>query len=81
MGIGTSIFLIAVGAILRYAVTVTATGFNLHTIGTILMIVGVIGFALSLAFWSSWGGVRGARRGTIADGGVHRRRVIEDEVV
>jgi hypothetical protein len=46
MGIGTSIFLIAVGA-----------------------------------FWSSWGGVRGLRRGTVADGGVRRRRVIEDEVV
>jgi hypothetical protein len=81
MGIGTSIFLIAVGAILRYAVTVTATGFNLHTIGTILMIVGAIGIALSLAFWSSWGGVGGARRETIANGGVRRRRVVEDEVV
>ncbi len=62
MGLGTSLLLIAVGAILRFAVSVTTTGFNIHTIGVILMIVGVVGLVISLFFWSSWGGV-GARRG------------------
>ncbi|MEY2469268.1 MAG: hypothetical protein QOF21_1966 [Actinomycetota bacterium] len=57
MGIGTSIFLFAVGAILRFAITVNnTTGFNLHTIGNILMIVGAVGALFSLIFWSSWGG-------------------------
>jgi hypothetical protein len=49
MGIGTSIFLIAVGAILRYAVTITVSGVELQTVGLILMIVGIIGLVVSLA--------------------------------
>ena len=49
MGIGTSIMLIAVGAILRYAVTVTVSGIELQTVGLILMIVGIIGLVISLA--------------------------------
>jgi hypothetical protein len=49
MGIGTSIFLIAVGAILRYAVTLTVSGVELQTVGLILMIVGIIGLVISLA--------------------------------
>jgi uncharacterized protein DUF6458 len=49
VGLGTSIFLIAVGAILRYAVTVTVSGVELQTVGLILMIVGVIGLVISLA--------------------------------
>ena len=49
MGIGTSIFLIAVGAILRYAVTATVSGVELETVGLILMIVGIIGLVISLA--------------------------------
>jgi hypothetical protein len=64
MGIGTSLFLLAAGAILTYAVDVQTDGFNLNTIGVILMIVGAIGLVLSLMFWSSWGGVSGARRTT-----------------
>lgn len=56
MGLGTSLFLIAVGAILDYAVDVQTQGFDLHTIGVILMVVGAIGVVLSLVFWSSWGG-------------------------
>jgi hypothetical protein len=60
MGFGTSIFLIAVGAILRFAVSVTTTGFNLHTIGLILIIVGIVSLALSMAFWNSWGGFGGS---------------------
>jgi Domain of unknown function (DUF6458) len=49
MGIGTSIFLIAVGAILRYAVDFQVTGVEIHTVGLILMIVGIIGLVISLA--------------------------------
>ena len=49
MGIGTSIFLIAVGAILRYAVNVTVEGVEIDTIGLILMVVGIIGLVISLA--------------------------------
>lgn len=49
VGLGTSIFLIALGAILRYAVTVTVSGIELQTVGLILMIVGIIGLVISLA--------------------------------
>ena len=59
MGIGVSMILIAAGAILIWAVDVTTNGFNLHTIGWILLAVGAIGALFSLIFWSSWGGVGG----------------------
>jgi hypothetical protein len=55
MGIGVSLFLIAVGAVLDFAVDVRTSGFNLNTMGVILMIVGGIGLLLSLLFWGSWG--------------------------
>ena len=44
-----SIFLIALGAILRYAVTISISGIELQTVGLILMIVGIIGLVISLA--------------------------------
>ncbi len=55
MGIGTSIFLIAIGAILRFAVTATVTGISIQTVGLILLLVGIVGLILSLVFWSSLG--------------------------
>ena len=58
MGIGVSIFLIAVGAILTWAVNATVSGLEIQTIGVILMVVGGLGLVLSMLFWSSWGGVR-----------------------
>jgi uncharacterized protein DUF6458 len=64
MGIGVSLILIAVGAILTWAVNATVSGLELNTIGVILMIVGAIGLLLSLMFWSSWGGFAGTRRRT-----------------
>jgi hypothetical protein len=71
MGLGTSLLLFAVGAILRFAVSVTTTGFNIHTIGLILMIVGVAGLLLSVLFWNTWGGM--------GSGGYrHQRRVMSD---
>jgi heme/copper-type cytochrome/quinol oxidase subunit 2 len=68
MPLGTSIFLIAVGAILRYAVTATVSGIDLATVGLILMIVGIVGVVLALFFMITWSGRRGA---------LERDRVIE----
>lgn len=48
MTIGTSIFLIALGAILRFAVTATVAGVSIHTVGVILMLAGAAGLVLSL---------------------------------
>jgi beta-lactamase regulating signal transducer with metallopeptidase domain len=67
---GTSIFLIAVGAILRYAVTATVSGISLTTVGLILMIVGAAGLVLSLLYLLTY-----RRR----DGRVVQERVIERE--
>jgi hypothetical protein len=55
MPLGTSIFLIAVGAILRYAVTASTSGISLHTVGLILIIVGIVGIVLSLFWMFAWG--------------------------
>lgn len=71
MGVGTSLVLFAIGAILRFAVNVSSGSFNVHAIGVIIMIVAAIGFLLSLAFWSSWGGF-GGRVG----GGYRRQRTM-----
>ena len=54
MGIGTSLFLIAAGAILRFAVTVSSHAFNVQTVGLILMIVGIVGLAISLLWITVW---------------------------
>lgn len=67
MSIGASIFLIALGAILKYAVTADAVmGLNIDVVGLILMIVGFLGLLLSLLFWSSFSPF-GARRRTVVD--------------
>ncbi len=50
MTIGTSIVLIAAGAILKYAVTVDVDAIDLQVVGTILMIVGILGLAISLLY-------------------------------
>ena len=52
MRLGSSLFLIAVGAILYFAVTATLAGIDIQTVGLILMIIGVIGFAISLIWMS-----------------------------
>ena len=56
MGLGVGIFLAAVGAVLAFAVTDNVSGVNIHTVGWILLIVGIIGVVLSMIFWSSWAG-------------------------
>ena len=81
MGIGVSLILIAVGAVLAFAVHVTTSGFNVNTVGYILLVVGVVGGLISLAFWSSWGGVGGRRRTVVDEGPAPRRTVVQDEVV
>lgn len=68
MGISLSLLLAAGGAILIWAVNTTSSGFNIHTAGVILLVVGIIGFVISLAFWSTWGGFGGERRPRDSDG-------------
>jgi hypothetical protein len=68
MGLGVGLLLIAVGAVLAFAVHVTTRGFNVNTIGFILLGVGILGSLLSLAFWSSWAGPgRLSQRTTISE--------------
>ena len=76
MGIAVSLLMIAVGAIMRFAVTVEGDGFNVGTVGMILMIVGAIGVVLSVVFWASWGGFGHRGGGTTAQSTVVREREV-----
>jgi Domain of unknown function (DUF6458) len=67
MGIGVSLILIAIGAILIWAVNADVSGVELTTVGWILLIIGIAGALISLIFWSSWGGVGGRRREVVYD--------------
>jgi hypothetical protein len=67
MGIGVSIFLLAVGAILTFALNASVSGINLDTVGIILMIVGVIGLVMSAMFWNTWGGINRTERTVVRD--------------
>ena len=67
MGIGTSIFLIAVGAVLKFAVNADVSGIEISTIGVILMVVGVLGLLISLFLLTQ------AREGVVT----RRERVVE----
>jgi hypothetical protein len=70
------LILIAVGAILVWAVTGDAEGVDIDAVGWILMIVGAVSALLSLIFWSSaWG----PTRRTYVEGRPRRRRVVEEE--
>ena len=71
MGISVGLLLAAAGAVLIWAVNASVSGVNIHTVGVILLIVGVVGFVTSLFFWSSWGGFGGR------DPGVSRDRAVE----
>jgi hypothetical protein len=73
MGIGTSIFLIAVGAILRWAITDTVEGVNLDVVGLILIIAGAAGLLLSLLWMTIYAD---RRRGTVVE-----RDVVSDRPV
>src|SRR3954467_11743054 len=73
MALGTSLFLIAVGAIMRYAVSDSLEGIDIPTIGLILMIVGIVGLLISLFTMTLWD--RDRRRGDVVEerrgGGPH----------
>ncbi|MDX6554703.1 MAG: hypothetical protein QOD86_898 [Miltoncostaeaceae bacterium] len=61
MGIGVSLFLIAVGAILTWAVEIDVQGVALETVGVILMAVGAVGLLWSLVVWGPRRRVRSER--------------------
>jgi hypothetical protein len=71
VGIGTSIFLIAVGAILYFAVNADISGLEVSTVGLILMIVGILGLIISLYLMSM---ASRRRPGEPVDGPVVRER-------
>lgn len=66
MGVTFSLILVAVGAVLRFAVSAEIDGWDLRTTGVVLMAVGLVGLVISLIFWSTWGGF-GNRRSTLRD--------------
>ncbi len=74
MQLGTSIFLIAVGAVLKYAVSADVSGVSLETVGVILMVVGVLGLLLTILMMTIWADRAGGR------GGVVQRETVVDPV-
>ena len=77
MGIGVSVFLFAVGAILTFAVDASVSGLDIATVGVILMVAGAIGLLMTLAVF----GPRRASRQTVVDDGIGRRRVVQDDII
>ena len=75
MSIGASIFLLVIGAILTFAVNVSTEGFNINTVGIILMVAGVVGLLLSLLFWSNFSPYR---RRTTTTTAYPEERVVEE---
>lgn len=59
MGLGASIVLVAVGAVLLWAVDASVAGVELDTVGFILLVVGIAGALLWLVLWSTWGRFEG----------------------
>jgi Domain of unknown function (DUF6458) len=78
MGIGVSIFLIAVGAVLAFAVNAEVSGLDIQVVGWILLVVGAVGILLSLLFWSSWGGW--GRREVVEERPGRRETVVREDV-
>jgi uncharacterized protein DUF6458 len=76
MGISLSILLIAIGAVLAWAVDAEVSGIDIQVAGIILVIVGAIGLVLSLVFWSSWGGF--GNRDSAAGGGGGQNTTVVD---
>ena len=73
MGIGASIFLIALGAILAFAVNVDLGGLDINVVGWILMLVGVIGLITTALIW-------GRRRTTVVESApVEERRIVTQQ--
>jgi hypothetical protein len=72
MGIGVSIFLIALGAVLTFALNVSVPGIDLGTVGIILMIVGALGLVASMVIWGP------RRRAPVSGEVVEERRIYDD---
>jgi hypothetical protein len=68
MGLGVSLILIAAGAILAWGITTEPSGLDLDAIGAILIVVGIVGFLLSLLLWRSWWGPGYFARETYVEG-------------
>ena len=84
MGIGVSVLLLAVGAVLAFAVHVTTShGIDINTVGVILMCVGGLGLLVALAFVGAgdggWGWPVGYRRTTYVQDGLDDRRYVRRE--
>jgi len=78
MGIGVSVFLFALGAILTFAVDATVSGLDIATVGIVLMIAGAIGLLMTVLVF----GRRGVTRETVVDDyGSGRRRVVQDDIL
>src|SRR5207302_2038608 len=73
MGLAVSLLLIAAGAILAWGITNDPSGLNLDAIGAVLIVVGIVGFVLSLILWQSWWGPGYFGRSTYVEGGPARR--------
>jgi len=79
MGIGVSIFLVAVGAILTFAVDATVNGLDIATVGVILMIVGGVGLLISLLMIDTWRRGRPVGGSAINDPYVREERVVRED--
>ena len=77
MATGLSLFFLAIGAILTFAVHTAVQGVDLSTIGVILMVIGLLGMLFSLVLWDNWS----QRRRVVDDDYVGRRDVNVDDVV
>ena len=81
MSLGASLVIFAIGAILKWGITASASGIDLDAVGVILMLVGVIGALVSMAFLYSWSPMPYRRRTVVSDGPdhVHEGTVVERE--
>ena len=77
MATGISLFFLAVGAILTFAVNTSVSGIDIDTIGVILMVIGLLGMLMSLVLWDSWSPRPLRRDDDVVIG--HRDVVIDDE--
>ena len=77
MATGVSLFFLAVGAILTFAIDTNVSGVDIDTIGVILMVIGLLGMLFSLVLWDSWT-PRRRDDDVVLD---HRRDVVIDEEV
>lgn len=91
MSLGASLVIFAIGAILKWGITAQANGIDLDAVGVILMVIGIIGALVSMAFLYSWSPIPYRRRTYVADAGpdhvvqsadvVERERVRERRVL